>query len=341
MTRPSLKTILIAGGVAGLGACGFLGSFFDGPSGPAFSHADHIEKGLECKDCHGEKLAEAAPVLPKMAVCLDCHKDLDEKKPPEKQAAIFVPPGATEATWSRVTALPSDAVFDHAKHVKKDVKCAECHTGIEKSVRVTPALAVSMEACVKCHAAKAQAYRDCASCHRDIRPDRAPPSHQQVWAQQHGAVATGAAGAAEASRCALCHTQRACAECHQERAPRDHTMTWRTQTHGIAAALNRDRCQVCHKTDSCDRCHQEAAPRSHVGSWGGETDNHCYSCHQPVSSESCAVCHRGTPSHQSAPPKPAWHLIGMNCRQCHTPAAPGAQRLPHADNGMDCNACHQ
>jgi hypothetical protein len=60
-------------------------------------------------------------------------------------------------------------------------------------------------------------------------------------------------------------------------------------------------------------------------------------CHQPLGNESCAVCHKGTPSHALATPKPPGHNPAMNCRMCHG----NGQPLPHFDNGDDCNSCHQ
>lgn len=339
MTRRR-RWILVVG-VAATAGCGLVERLFGGGPVRSFNHAEHAEKGATCADCHGAAPDKESPKMPTLAQCMDCHKDLDDPKPPGRRVAAFVPEGKTEPAWSRVTAQSDEVVFDHALHIKKNVVCAACHQGIDKSTSVTADLAVSMEACVKCHAKQATAHNDCASCHRDLRRELPPPSHRQLWAQQHGAIAKGAAGNVESARCALCHTERGCNECHQEQAPRDHNAAWRLQVHGAAAALDRNRCQVCHRTDSCDSCHREAAPRSHVGSWGGTTDNHCFACHSASPTEGCAVCHRGAPSHAQAAPKPAWHLAGMNCRQCHTPAAPGVQKLTHADNGTDCNACHR
>lgn len=341
MTRERRRLLLAAIGapLAAAGCALVAGIFGGGP--PVFSHAEHAEKGAECKDCHGGAPDKDRPVFPAMSVCMDCHKDLDDKKPPERRAMAFVPEGKTEPEWTRVTALSGEVIFDHAKHVQRGAACAECHAGIDKSARVTADLAVSMEACVACHAKKATASNDCAVCHRERRRDESPPSHRGLWAQEHGAVSRGAAGHTEAARCSLCHTERNCSECHQQQSPRDHNAAWRLRTHGYAAALDRSRCQVCHQTSSCDQCHREASPRSHVGAWGGATSNHCYTCHASATDQSCAVCHRGASSHALAAPKPATHLPGMNCRQCHTPAAPGVQKLTHADNGMECNACHK
>jgi hypothetical protein len=55
-----------------------------------------------------------------------------------------------------------------------------------------------------------------------------------------------------------------------------------------------------------------------------------------LSSTSCGVCHKGTPSHALATPLPPDHVPGMNCRMCHG----NGQPLPHVDNGDSCTLCH-
>jgi hypothetical protein len=56
----------------------------------------------------------------------------------------------------------------------------------------------------------------------------------------------------------------------------------------------------------------------------------------PLQGDSCFVCHKGTPSHLMAAPKPPNHSPAMDCRSCHGLSEP----LPHFDNGDDCNTCH-
>ena len=96
-------------------------------------------------------------------------------------------------------------------------------------------------------------------------------------------------------------------------------------------------CMTCHDADSCRRCHEELRPQSHAGMWGEPLDRHCLSCHEPLRSSSCGVCHSGTPSHEEATPLPPDHNPGMNCRMCHG----NGQPLPHVDNGQTCTSCHR
>lgn len=49
-----------------------------------FNHSVHINKGLQCSECHGpvEKMAKVAQVKPfMMSDCLDCHRNAPERFP--------------------------------------------------------------------------------------------------------------------------------------------------------------------------------------------------------------------------------------------------------------------
>jgi hypothetical protein len=138
------------------------------------------------------------------------------------------------------------------------------------------------------------------------------------------------------NNCSLCHQPQACTVCHQTVLPADHTDFWRLRAHGIAVSLDRSRCTTCHTTDGCNACHLTAAPTSHRAGWNAPRNQHCTGCHLPLqTSGGCAVCHRTTPGHASAPPKPAWHTPNMICTSCH------AATMKHPDNGDNCNACHR
>ena len=142
-----------------------------------------------------------------------------------------------------------------------------------------------------------------------------PASHAGNWIEYHGNSVEPAMSLAgpSSTNCLTCHQKTDCVSCHNTRAPRDHTNTWRTRSHGFMAEGNRERCQVCHKQDFCVRCHNETAPRSHVGDW---STRHCTWCHYGsglAPADNCVVCHRKAP-HTSAP-----HVLdpAANCSLCH------------------------
>ena len=299
----------------------------------AFDHRRHVvEQELECVICHEDAYHADAPGLPGPDTCMLCHEELDAERPSERRVETLFADGVFRAAHH--SALPDEVVFSHARHVGAELECGACHAGIETNRSLTPAIGVRMDACIACHEERGQG-RDCATCHTLVGPDWRPPSHDRMWERRHG----------EASRrcernapddCTQCHAASACADCHQSEPPASHTSTFRRRTHGLVAAIDRASCAACHRSDACESCHSETRPTSHVGAWGGTRSRHCLTCHLPVRGNGCIVCHKGTPSHLAANPKPDWHDPAMNCRQCHGISAP----LPHVDKGDDCNACH-
>src|SRR5262249_37945065 len=178
------------------------------------------------------------------------------------------------------------------------------------------------------------AANECATCHMATGRGTKPASHAESWHFTHGPTSRLPDERKSADRCDLCHARHDCESCHAREEPRDHTNTFRTATHGLEASVDRPRCLVCHREDSCVRCHETAPPRSHRAGWGAPREGHCATCHATL--DGCAACHKGTPSHAQAVPKPAAdHTPAMNCRQCHGHGQP----LPHVDNGSDCNGC--
>ncbi len=308
----------------------------DGSPRPEFDHGIHLDKGLECTDCHETSEDEVAAGMPTLETCMDCHEEIDAKKPADKRVAAWITQPGGEPAWSDVTDVGNEVIFSHVAHYE-DVDCDECHVDIESSERVTSDLRVDMDACMECHA-ESDASNACETCHSEIGLDAPPPNHGRLWSVLHGEIARRRAPESRAEDCSLCHTQNTCATCHATQPPRDHSESWRVGGgHGIASSMDRDRCAACHEPDACVRCHETAAPRSHRGSWGSRRNRHCVGCHEPVqarSNEGCGVCHRGTPSHRLAPPKPADHRPDLECLLCHSP-------LPHADNGGNCNRCHR
>ncbi len=326
--------------LAGLGAsCTMLRAIWPGGGAAPrpFNHEAHIVRGTSCADCHETAEKDVKAGMPSKAFCLNCHEDLDKDaaKPLEKKVAWFLDEKG-EPAWSSFTKQSSEIRFSHAAHAARGVACTACHEGVDKDTGLVPGKVQRMASCTACHAQKAVAKNTCATCHTRLDLAVPPANHGQLWTSLHGRAAREGVATATANNCALCHKNDACTTCHQTRPPADHTEAWRHRPHGLAAGIDRQRCTTCHAADGCARCHQETVPRSHGAGWGGPSNQHCRGCHVPVQREpSCAVCHRSTPSHDAAPPKPGWHTPAMNCRSCH------ALSLKHPDNGDNCNACHR
>lgn len=333
--RRAASALVLAGAFLVLAGCVLFKSESSVRRSYAFSHRVHAEQELACTDCHLAAETSDEPGIPGIGACKLCHAEIDKDKPAERKVdALYDAKGFKKTGRS---AVGDEIIFPHLRHVTKGVECATCHTGIEKSEDVLELPQANMDVCMQCHASKGVA-NECATCHTQIRADARPPSHDGNWTKLHGGVCR-AGSEKRSDRCDTCHKETDCAACHLTTQPANHTQQWRRVGHGVAASLDRSNCQTCHQPSTCATCHAETQPRNHVGMFGAPQDNHCLTCHEPLAGEGCSTCHAGTPSHALATPKPPSHNPAMNCRQCHMPG--GTQPpLPHADDGSNCNRCH-
>ena len=275
--------------------------------------------------------------MPRPAQCGICHAGLDAEKPPERKVATLFEGG--EFLAAHAGRQSEEIVFSHQSHVARGTACTACHAKVaadEGALAVRRGdLLMSMDTCIDCHAATSGPKADdCAGCHSVIRAGVAPPSHHANWTRYHGSVVRGRSSE-RTDQCALCHKESECTDCHQIQLPASHNNYWRLRGHGLTASMDRQSCATCHDSDSCQRCHEDIRPQSHVGGFGAPMDRHCLSCHEPLRSTTCGVCHSGTPSHEQATLPPD-HTTAMNCRMCHGQGQP----MPHVDNGQSCVTCH-
>jgi Cytochrome c7 and related cytochrome c/Cytochrome c3 len=342
--RSWIFTCVLFLGMIGILACGSLmrrGSAVPVDTGPHFDHASHLKRGVDCADCHGGEKEEWRAV-PKLEACTECHKDLDAELPPEKRAAVFYD-ASGGALWKPSRRLDPEIIFPHGVHVNAfGKKCTDCHADVEKSTGQATSTYMNMDTCIACHQRSAPSKNDCATCHRELRTDRAPKSHDLGWKREHGRMARDGDLDPLPKDCSICHKKSDCDTCHRAEMPANHTNFWRLRGHATLASIDRDKCRVCHTTDSCFVCHQHTKPRNHTATFGAPFNRHCHTCHLPVESfedQGCFVCHKSSPGHASAPPRPgnAPHMTNnpAQCRICHTPAT-----LGHPDNGQSCLFCH-
>lgn len=321
--------------LAGLAGCVLVGSLSDGPKPLAFSHKLHVgDQGLGCTDCHLKWNSAEDPGLPSAKQCALCHEEIDAQKPIERRIGVLFDGQNFKA--SRFSRQSSEIVFSHQKHAVRNEDCLPCHAALATNERVEPGLKLSMDTCRACHAEK-HGPAQCKDCHSEIRSDVRPRNHGPVWKREHGSAFRAREHEDKQQRCDLCHQESSCSACHKSEPPANHNGFWRRRGHGLAASMDRKSCATCHEAESCEACHRETKPMNHSGSWGEPLARHCLTCHEPLRYEdNCQTCHKDTPSHQLAPPPPAWHIPAMNCRQCHG----NGQPLPHVDNGDTCISCH-
>jgi hypothetical protein len=303
-----------------------------------FTHKTHVVgQEMECVVCHETAEEEDKAGMPPKDTCITCHGPKEDRPPKDFEKKLQEATELKFPLWNR----SPDVIFSHKTHLAKGLKCEQCHGDVTNSTELDERVVVRMEACMACHAAEGKP-NECATCHKEYRADVRPAFHDQAFLRTHGQTLRGQRDRTAADRCQLCHapsSTRRCDGCHSEVPPLDHTEFWRRRAHGFAAEVDRDRCSACHREDFCQRCHASTIPQSHTGAWATRFQEHCLSCHEPVSSTPCFTCHKSTPAHQMAPRRPAPPHPGSSsdCRQCHLPG----RLLPHADNGGNCSFCHK
>lgn len=318
----------------------------------SFSHALHVtDNGMACADCH-EKGKDGRFKMPGHEACQSCHEEwLDEKNVSEatcgkchKVKNLKTELAARQAAPKPMAAEAPKSVFAHTDALKD--RCAECH-GVLMGKALTQVPRMSREDRLKLRDAAHARDKNCASCHLEMDPGKAPASHTFDWTKKHGVLSRQ-----DEKACVVCHSEPSCRECHETTQPESHNNLWRLKTHGVQAAWDRQRCLVCHEVDSCETCHQETKPRSHGAGW---RDRHCYECHTSKErGTGCALCHEGT---IDAHPNP--HPAGFRSQHCDTchPGSPAARQCevchggqllenhsnPHSAGWRDqhCSRCHE
>ncbi len=298
-----------------------------------FSHRMHEEQKIACGACHEGGVTDATAEMPTFRHCLACHGE-DESRAPYPYETEIQKQDPSQTFLPRV--VSTDLKFSHAVHSARDVPCAACHGALLADSTRWHLKDNRPEACQDCHR-QHDVAADCSVCHLEIRTTTKPPSHHSdIFLRTHGRDIEIARSRGHQEGCGICHAQSSCDACHQIMKPQSHTEFFRGRGHGLEAGLNRTQCTPCHQENFCVRCHQEVEPRSHVGGFGGAQSRHCLSCHEPLESTGCRVCHASTLSHQLATPipPPPHQPATSDCRRCHL-------RPPHADNGSDCTLCHK
>ncbi len=158
----------LAGGA--LAACGF-----SPPPAPAqpirFSHAVHVADNLVgCTSCH--VYAERGPVagIPSMQRCQGCHKFVKQdpenaQRTAEIKALLDRIDEGKPIEWVRVHRLPDHVFFTHERHVRKGVRCEECHGPVRTMDEDRQVAPLTMGWCLACHHAR-KAPTDCWTCHK-------------------------------------------------------------------------------------------------------------------------------------------------------------------------------
>ncbi len=338
-----------------------------------FSHQFHIEDvEADCSDCH--ETAETSRVsqdflLPVEETCAECHEVEDES-----ECSTCHADGVPREAFRRP---PREVIFDHSRHLAKDIECLLCHRGIEEAEKPSTAYLPVMADCISCHEERGISEA-CETCHSHIET-RIPVSHVELdWIKEHKRLVRVAT---PENDCSACHSDNTCQSCHaaaevmftegdfQRPLPenrinpmpgtalikqRVHQLNYRF-LHALDFRSKRTDCSSCHDQQQfCATCHNEKQdagfpgpqPISHlgndftrlgVGSGGGR---HAELARKDIAS--CAVCH------ETSGQDPA-------CVLCHVDRLPGVGNDPkthetgflstrkgnwHDDPAALCYTCH-
>lgn len=171
---PTAKKILFLLGVLGLFTVLFVLRFLYGinhnagysPDQPIpYSHKIHAgDNKIPCLYCHSNADNSRYATVPGLSICMNCHTVVKPESPLIQQIAESYKKNEP-IQWIKVHDLPDFVLFNHKRHVKKDVACAVCHGDVASEVKVQQLKSLTMGFCVDCHRVN-KAPIDCSTCHQ-------------------------------------------------------------------------------------------------------------------------------------------------------------------------------
>lgn len=138
-----------------------------------FNHALHAGTNkTPCDTCHEHAYDRPHAGLPKLEVCMDCHKRITPKSEHgkayvESMRALYKQGG--DLLWVPVYEVPAHVYFSHQRHTDvAGLECKACHGDmllLSQPPSHPLAATVQMDGCIGCHQ-KRGVTTDCAACHR-------------------------------------------------------------------------------------------------------------------------------------------------------------------------------
>jgi hypothetical protein len=161
--------VIAGGGVLLL----FIGAVFLANSGRAkgekqpiaFSHKIHAgDNKIACEYCHSYARRAGVAGIPTVQRCMGCHKITAADKP-EVQKLQKYWNQKQPIQWVKVTSMPDYVYFEHAPHIRSNIRCQTCHGPVETMEQTEEIDALIMSRCLACHRNE-KASIDCVTCHR-------------------------------------------------------------------------------------------------------------------------------------------------------------------------------
>jgi hypothetical protein len=168
--RRNVKPLALSVGAITL-AIAFLYFFYDTPGtniGPPqpipFSHQVHAGvKNIQCQFCHPYVARSIFPGIPPVEKCLYCHKYIITKHPQILKEHRYFDTN-TPTPWRKVNYIPEYVVFNHQRHIRKEILCQQCHGPVETMDRLM-GKRFYMEFCINCHREKKANLNCWLACH--------------------------------------------------------------------------------------------------------------------------------------------------------------------------------
>jgi hypothetical protein len=129
-----------------------------------FSHRVHAGvKDISCEFCHPYVERSIHPGIPPVEKCLYCHNYVISEHPQIKKEHAYYDTN-TPVPWKKVNYLAEHVLFNHQRHIKKDIECSQCHGAVETQDRLK-GKHFQMGFCLECHREK-KVNVDCwLACH--------------------------------------------------------------------------------------------------------------------------------------------------------------------------------
>lgn len=138
-----------------------------------FNHKLHVGRvSIQCETCHEHASDRAHAGLPRLEVCMECHRRTTPQNPAgaaHVESMRKLAKEGADVLWVRVYELPAHVYFSHQRHTEvAGLECKACH-GDMAALTAPPARPIArtlqMDNCLACHDAKG-VTNDCAACHR-------------------------------------------------------------------------------------------------------------------------------------------------------------------------------
>ncbi len=134
-----------------------------------FSHAAHVDLGVQCLYCHPNAMREVSAGLPTMEKCQGCHAQIEAGTPALEELARYVEEHQT-IEWVPVAIQPDFVYFSHQPHVSTGLNCEVCHGDVGSMTVAEPQEHQNMGWCLECHQTLDPEHftelSDCLTCHK-------------------------------------------------------------------------------------------------------------------------------------------------------------------------------